>query len=68
MAVWETHTEAALPDGALPPVVRALQALRGMALVAAGTVIAELGDITRYFGFVPVRRVVRHHDARYCTS
>ena len=30
------------------PVVRALQALRGMALVAAATVIAELGDITRF--------------------
>jgi hypothetical protein len=43
-------------------VVRALQALRGMALVAAATVIAELGDITRfdnprqlmaYLGLVP---------------
>ena len=42
--------------------VRALQALRGMALVAAATVIAELGDITRfanprqlmaYLGLVP---------------
>ena len=28
--------------------VRALQALRGMSLVAAATVIAELGDITRF--------------------
>ena len=42
--------------------VRALQAMRGMALVAAATVIAELGDITRfanprqlmaYLGLVP---------------
>ena len=33
-------------DWALAPVVQALQALRGLALVAAATVIAELGDIT----------------------
>ena len=44
----EAHIEAALPDWSLAPVVRALQALRGMALVAAVTVIAELGDITRF--------------------
>jgi transposase len=61
-AVEEAHIEAALPDWSLAPVVRALQALRGMALVAAATVIAELGDITRfdnprqlmaYLGLVP---------------
>jgi transposase len=42
--------------------VHALQALRGMALVAAATLVAELGDITRfanprqlmaYLGLVP---------------
>jgi len=42
--------------------VQALQALRGMALVAAATLVAELGDITRfanprqlmaYLGLVP---------------
>src|SRR5271155_1037613 len=58
----EAHIEAALPDWSLAPVVRALQALRGMALVAAATIIAELGDITRfanprqlmaYLGLVP---------------
>jgi transposase len=61
----EAHIEAALPDWSLAPVVRALQALRGMALVAAVTVIAELGDITRfanprqlmeYLGLVPSER------------
>ena len=61
----EAHIEAALPDWSLAPVVRALQALRGMALVAAATVIAELGDITRfanprqlmaYLGLVPFER------------
>ena len=54
--------EAMLADWALAPVVHALQALRGMALVTAATVIAELGDITRfanprqlmaYLGLVP---------------
>lgn len=54
--------ETMLADWALTPVVHALQALRGMALVTAATVIAELGDITRfenprqlmaYLGLVP---------------
>ncbi|MHB8416401.1 MAG: IS110 family RNA-guided transposase [Acidiferrobacteraceae bacterium] len=58
----EAHIEAALADWSLAPVVRALQALRGMALVAAATLVAELGDITRftnprqlmaYLGLVP---------------
>ena len=61
----EAHIEAALPDWSLALVVRALQALRGMALAAAATVIAELGDITRfanprqlmaYLGLVPSER------------
>jgi transposase len=58
----EAQIEAALADWSLAPVVRALQALRGMALVAAATLVAELGDITRfdnprqlmaYLGLVP---------------
>ena len=58
----EAHIEAALADWSLAPVVHALQALRGMALVAAATLVAELGDITRfanprqlmaYLGLVP---------------
>jgi transposase len=58
----EASIEAALPDWTLAPVVRALQALRGMALIAAATLVAELGDITRfdnprqlmaYLGLVP---------------
>jgi transposase len=58
----EAHIEATLPDWSLAPVVRALQALRGMALVAAATLVAELGDIARfanprqlmaYLGLVP---------------
>jgi len=58
----EAHIEAALPDWSLAPVVRALQALRGIGLVAAATLVAELGDVTRfsnprqlmaYLGLVP---------------
>ena len=58
----EAHIEATLPDWSLVPVVRALQALRGVAMVSAATLVAELGDITRftnprqlmaYLGLVP---------------
>jgi transposase len=54
--------EVVLPAWSLAPVVRALQALRGIALVTAATIIAELGDLTRfanprhlmaYLGLVP---------------
>src|SRR5277367_593877 len=44
----EAHIEAALPEWSLAPVVQALQALRGVGLVAAATLMAELGDITRF--------------------
>ena len=40
--------EKRLADWTLAPVVEALQALRGMALVAAATIVAELGDISRF--------------------
>src|SRR5512142_2649397 len=58
----EAHIAAALPDWSLAAVVKALQALRGMALVAAATLVDELGHITRfanprqlraYLGLVP---------------
>jgi transposase len=54
--------EAMLPDWTLAPVVAALQTVRGMALVNAATLIAELGDLSRfansrqlmaYLGLVP---------------
>ena len=57
-----TQIEAMLPDWTLAPVVSALQTMRGMALVNAATLIAELGDLTRftdprqlmaYLGLVP---------------
>jgi len=58
----EAQIEAALPTWSLASVVRALQSLRGVALVAAATLAAELGDVTRfdnprqlmaYIGLVP---------------
>ena len=51
-----------LPDWTPAPVVAALQTMRGMALVNAATLIAELGDLSRfanprqlmaYLGLVP---------------
>jgi len=53
---------AMLPDWTLAPVVAALQTMRGMALVNAATLVAELGDLSRfanprqlmaYLGLVP---------------
>jgi transposase len=44
----EARIIAVLPEWSLAPVVDALQALRGIALVAAATLAAELGDITRF--------------------
>src|SRR5437899_6558224 len=54
--------EACLPEWSLAPVVAALQTMRGMALVNAATLIAELGELSRfanprqlmaYLGLVP---------------
>jgi len=39
--------EAMLPDWTLAPIVAALQTMRGMALVNAATLIAELGATSR---------------------
>ena len=44
----EAQIEAALPEWTLAPVVDALQALRGVRLIAAATMMAELGDMTRF--------------------
>lgn len=37
-----------LPEWSMAPVVTALQALRGVALVVAATLVAEVGDLTRF--------------------
>lgn len=44
----EKQMESALPDWQLAPVVKALMALRGVKLITAMTLMAELGDITRF--------------------
>lgn len=44
----ERDIEATLPTWSLSPLVEALQSLRGIGLVAAATLAAELGDITRF--------------------
>src|SRR5580704_9977195 len=44
----EAHIDAALPDWSLAPVVHSLQSMRGMGVVTAATLVAELGDITRF--------------------
>jgi transposase len=46
-----------LPTWPMAPVVAALQALRGMALIAAATLVAEVGDLTR---FATPRQLMAH--------
>ena len=57
--------QALLPSWSLAPVVQALQAMRGVALIVAVTVAAEVGDFSRfanprqlmaYLGLVPSER------------
>jgi transposase len=43
-----TQIEALLPSWSMTPLVAALQAMRGMALVTAATLIAEVGDLRRF--------------------
>ncbi len=61
----EAAIGAALPSWSLAPVVEALQALRGIRLVIAATVMAEIGELRRfdnprqlmgYLGLVPAER------------
>ncbi len=56
------HIEELVPDWSLGPVVHALQAMRGVALIGAVTFMAEIGDVRRfdnprklmaYLGLVP---------------
>ncbi|ERS91296.1 IS110 family transposase [Halomonas sp. PBN3] len=58
----EKQMRAVLPNWSLAPVVEAVQAMRGVSLITAMTVLAELGDISRfdsprqlmaYLGLVP---------------
>jgi transposase len=58
----ERQIEEFLPAWSMAPVVEALQAMRGVALIVAVTVVAEVGDFSRfatprqlmaYLGLVP---------------
>lgn len=62
VAGLEKQMRTVLPDWSLAPVVEAVQAMRGVSLITAMTVLAELGDISRfdsprqlmaYLGLVP---------------
>ncbi len=62
VAGLEAQMREALPGWSLAPVAEGLMALRGISLISAMTVLAELGDITRfdsprqlmaYLGLVP---------------
>jgi len=44
----EAQIETLVPEWSLGPVVEALQALRGVALVVAAGVVAEIGDMRRF--------------------
>ena len=44
----ETQIETLVPEWSLGPVVEALQALRGVALVVTAGVVAEIGDMRRF--------------------
>ena len=44
----ETQIAALVPEWSLGPVVESLQALRGVALVVAAGVVAEIGDMRRF--------------------
>lgn len=54
--------EAAVPSWSMAPLVAALQAMRGIALITAATIVGEIGDVSRfesprrlmaYLGLVP---------------
>jgi transposase len=62
LARLEQQIEELLPSWSMAPVVEALQAMRGIALIVAVTVVAEVGDFSRfanprqlmaYLGLVP---------------
>ena len=80
VARLESAIEEAVPDWSLAPMVTALMAMRGIDLVAAATILAEVGDLWRFqsprelmawLGLVPSEastgdrsQAVRHHQGR----
>src|SRR5258708_36800297 len=47
-SVWSRRSVTRCPSGPLPSSSTALQAMRGIDLVAAVTVLAEIGDLSRF--------------------
>ena len=45
---WSRAIRAAVPDWSLAPLVTALMALRGVDFIAATTLLAEIGDLSRF--------------------
>jgi transposase len=76
--------EELLPSWSMAPVVTALQAMRGIALVVAVTVVAEVGDFRRFANAATAdglsrpgalrtfvwgqRQAPRHHQGRQCAG
>ena len=42
------HIRARVPEWSMAPVVEALQAMRGVSLITAVMIVAEIGDLTRF--------------------
>jgi len=65
----QRHVESAIDHWRFLPVVQALQALRGVSLVVAATVVAEVGDLCRFrprelmafLGMVPTEHTTGPH-------
>ena len=53
----ERQIEELLPGWSMAPVVEALQAMRGVGLIVATTVVAEVGDFSR---FAPPRQLIAY--------
>ena len=73
IARLEQAIHAAVPDWSLAPSVTALMALRGIEFIAATTLLAEIGDLTRFrtprelmawLGMVPVSIPPANDQAR----
>jgi transposase len=73
----EQAIREALADWSLAPIVPALMAMRGIDLVAAVTILAEIGDLSRfenprqlmaYLGLVPCERSTGESVKRGCVS
>ena len=60
----ERAMREAVADWMLAPVVEALQAMRGMDMIGAITVLAELGDLSRFRESAPGHGLSRPHPLR----